>query len=220
MLSKYGTDNIIVMLAISVAIAAIAYFFVKSWPSYILYTLAGLLALFTFWFFRDPDRSPSQEYVQAENILIAPSDGKVVEIVEEEENVYLKEKSTRISIFLSPLDVHVNRIPVKGKIEYFKYHPGEFLVAWHPKSSMKNEQTHIGLSSKYGKVFFKQIVGVVARRLAWDINEGDSVDIAQKFGMMKFGSRMDIAVPYGTEINVKVGDRTVAGESKLATLKK
>ena len=132
----------------------------------------------------------------------------------------MKCDAVQISIFLSPLNVHVNRIPISGVIEYFKYNPGKYLVAYHPKSSELNEQTYIGLRSKYAKILFKQIVGIVARRLVWDIKEGDTVKIGQRFGMMKFGSRMDVIVSPEAEINVKTGDRVVGAETVIARLKK
>ncbi|MFH1051880.1 MAG: phosphatidylserine decarboxylase family protein [bacterium] len=220
MLTKYGTSNIIIMLGLGIILIITGLLLNKLWISLILEILGILLIAFTLWFFRDPDRKIPDSAINDNSIILSPADGKVVEIVEETENVYLKDKCIRISIFLSPLDVHVNRSPVTGKIEYFKYHPGKYLVAWHPKSSSKNEQTHIGVINEHGKIFFKQIVGVLARRLVWDIKEGDSLKVGQRFGMMKFGSRMDISVHPNSEIKVKVGDKVIAGITEIAKLKK
>lgn len=219
MLTKYGTNNIIIMIAIGITLIIVGVLLHKIWITSIFEALGVLLILFTLWFFRDPERKIPYYAINDHSIVLSPADGKIVEIVEETESVYLNEKCIRISIFLSPLDVHVNRSPLTGKIEYFRYHPGDYLVAYHPKSSSKNEQTHIGIVNEYGKVFFKQIVGILARRLVWDIKEGDSLTIGQRFGMMKFGSRMDISVKTNSEINVKVGDKVIAGITQLAKLK-
>jgi phosphatidylserine decarboxylase len=219
MLTKYGTNNIIIMITFGIILIIAGIFIHKIWLTSILEILGALLILFTLWFFRDPERKIPEYAINDHSIVLSPADGKIVEIVEENEQVYLNEKCIRISIFLSPLDVHVNRSPLTGKIEYFRYHPGDYLVAYHPKSSSKNEQTHIGIVNEIGKVFFKQIVGILARRLVWDIKEGDSLIVGQRFGMMKFGSRMDISVRTNSEIKVKVGDKVIAGISQIAKLK-
>jgi phosphatidylserine decarboxylase len=220
MFTKYGIDNIIVMLTISVVLIGVSFFISKTWIQIPLIVVGVLLAAFTFWFFRDPDRTVPSEALNDESLIVSPADGTVVQIKEIYEEKYMKCDAVQISIFLSPLNVHVNRIPISGVIEYFKYNPGKYLVAYHPKSSELNEQTYIGLRSKYAKILFKQIVGIVARRLVWDIKEGDTVKIGQRFGMMKFGSRMDVIVSPEAEINVKTGDRVVGAETVIARLKK
>lgn len=220
MLTKYGTDNIISMLIIAVLLIAIGYFIPWRVPSIILYISGLLLIGFTFLFFRDPDRQiPEEAYIDHSTIL-APADGKVVQIIETVEKSYLDNSVFQISIFLSPLNVHVNRIPVNGIVQYFKYLPGDYLVASYPKASEKNEQTHIGVETQFGKILFKQIVGIVARRLVWDIKEGDTVRAGDRFGMMKFGSRMDVLISIDSEILVKVGDNIVAGETIIAKMNK
>lgn len=220
MFTKYGIDNVIIMLTISVVLIGIPFFISKTWLQVILIVLGVLLAAFTFWFFRDSDRTLAPIVLEDDSYIVAPADGRVVQIEKIYEDKYLKSDAVQISIFLSPLDLHVNRIPISGVIEYFKYKPGDYIIANHPKSSELNEQTYIGLKTKYGKIIFKQIVGVVARRLVWDIKQGDTVTIGQKFGMMKFGSRMDVIVSPETEILVNVGDRVVSAESVIAKLKK
>ena len=218
MLTKYGTDNIIVMLIIGGILIFSPLFVSNNYLSITFFTLGLLLIMFTFWFFRDPDRKVPEEAKTDTSLVLSPADGKVVEIVEEDENYYLKDKVRRISIFLSPLDVHVNRVPATGEIEFYDYNPGKYLVAYHPKSSELNEQSRIGLRSPHGKIFFKQIVGIVARRLVCELKVGDKVNAGDKFGMMKFGSRMDVMVPLDAEVLVKVGDRVKACETIISKL--
>jgi phosphatidylserine decarboxylase len=144
----------------------------------------------------------------------------VVEVVElENEPLYLKGPARRISIFLSPLDVHVNRVPADGIVEWVRYVPGEYLVAWHPKASEKNERSEIGLRHPSGtRILFKQIAGVLARRIVFHLKEGDAVQAGQRFGIVKFGSRMDVLVPPQVTLTVQIGDRVRAGETVLAKL--
>ncbi len=218
MLTKYGTDNIIVMLAVAVILFVIPFFIGKNYTYIIFITLSLILAFFTFWFFRDPDRNIPISLKEDEALIVSPCDGKVLQIIDAKELNFMGKDVNQISIFLSPLDVHVNRIPIKGVVKYFKYNPGDYIIANHPKSSELNEQTHIGIENDKGKLFFKQIVGVLARRLVWDIKEGDTVVAGNRFGMMKFGSRIDILLDKKSEIYVKVGDRVRAGETIIGKL--
>jgi phosphatidylserine decarboxylase len=218
MLTKYGTNNIIWMMSSGLIIIALAIIIYNPWASIPLGIIGLLLILFTFWFFRDPNRKIPEETINDHSVILSPADGKIVEIVKEKEDIYLKTDTVRISIFLSPLDIHVNRSPAYGIVKYFKYHPGKYLAAYKPKSSLANEQTHIGMENQCGKIFFKQIVGILARRLVWDIKEGSELKSGQRFGMMKFGSRMDVALPLDSEIFVKTGNKVKAGLTKLAKL--
>jgi phosphatidylserine decarboxylase len=132
---------------------------------------------------------------------------------------HLKEKRKQVSIFMSPVNVHVNRMPVTGKISYFKYHPGKYLVAWHPKSSTENERTTIGVQMSNGvEILFRQIAGALARRIRWYVKEGDSLQQGQEFGFIKFGSRVDIFLPLSAKVVVKVGDVTKGGRTIIAEL--
>jgi len=219
MLTKYGLDNILVMLSIGIGLIVFSFFFQVNILKYIFIILGLLLILFTFIFFRDPDRTIPEEAQNNPRIILSPADGKVTEIIEIYENDYVKENTKRISIFLSPLDVHVNRSPVSGSVEYLDYIPGKFLAAYDHKASDQNEQSKIGVKNDYGKVLFKQIVGVLARRIVTDLIIGQEIKAGDKIGMMKFGSRMDIFLPINTEITVKVRDRVVAGETIIAKLK-
>lgn len=181
--------------------------------------LAVVVFGFTLYFFRDPHRVPPEE-AAAGNLLLAPADGKVVVVADVvEEPLYLKGPAQQISIFLSPLNVHVNRAPADGVIEYDEYVPGDYLVAWHPKASEKNERSQLGLRHRSGtKILFKQIAGAVARRIVYHIGVGDEVRAGDRFGIVKFGSRMDLLVPPHVEVDVQVGDRVVAGQTILGRI--
>ena len=221
MLTNYGTNNIIVMTLIAVILLTFGIKFINfKYIAIPLITVAILLLFFTFWFFRDPDRNVPQQAIDDKSLIISPADGRVTEIVVEEEKYYLKSSSQRISIFLSPLDVHVNRTPASGIVEFYHYNKGEYIIASHPKASEFNEQSRIGLKTDYGKILFKQIVGTVARRLVCDLKVGDTLVVGERFGMMKFGSRMDIALPMDAEILVEIGNKVIAGETIIAKLKK
>lgn len=219
MLSRYGTDNIIVMLGVAVILIVFAFVVDRVWLSSIMGAAGFLLLLFTLWFFRDPEREVPGEALASPSIVVSPADGTVVEIVTEREERYLKQEVRRISIFLSPLDVHVNRIPVSGVVKYYEYTPGQYLIANHPKSSELNEQTNIGVENSFGRMLFRQIVGVVARRLVCELKEGDTVSVGDRFGMMKFGSRMDILLDPRAEVLVSVGDKVRAAETFIADMK-
>ena len=175
----------------------------------ILTVLVGIVFVFNFYFCRDPERT----IPKGENLILSPADGKVVKIIEIEDNLYFNSKVRRISIFLSVFNVHVNRIPVTGKVELVKYNPGKFLAAYNHKASEDNEQTSIGIKHKKGKLLFKQIAGIIARRIVYHVNEGDSVKQGAKFGMIRYGSRADIFVPKNVDIKVNVGDNVFGGET-------
>jgi phosphatidylserine decarboxylase len=219
MFSNYGYDNLTILVLISIAILVFAYWLDYPIATYPLYLIGLVLLGLTLWFFRDPERTVPNEVKNSDSVIVAPSDGKVVEITPIYEKEYLKEDAIQISIFLSPIDVHVNRFPVNGLVEYVKYYPGEYLVAWHPKSSELNERSVFGVKNSVGKVLYKQITGYLARRIVFDTKEGDTAKMGERFGMMKFGSRMDIVVPKNTEILVKKDDVVVAAESIIARLK-
>jgi len=186
------------------------------WRGPLLLLAVGGLA-FTLYFFRDPERTPPAD--ARDDGLLAPADGRVVEIVDETDALYLEGPAQRVSIFLSPLDVHVNRIPARGVIEYERYRPGDYLVAWHPKASEKNERSELGLRHPSGtKVLFKQIAGAVARRIVYHVGEGDSVAAGQRFGIVKFGSRMDVLVPPHVDLTLEEGQHVRAGETVIGWL--
>lgn len=168
-------------------------------------------------FFRNPLRQTPID----SKYIIAPADGKVVVIEETIENEYFQEARRQISIFMSPLNVHVNRNPVGGTVRYFKYHAGKYLVAWHPKSSIENERTTLVLQTQSGiPILLRQIAGAVARRICWYVEEGQEVQQGDEFGFIKFGSRVDVFVPLDAKIKVEIGHKTRGGETILAELAK
>jgi len=211
MLTKYGYTTIGIAAIISFLFIIISFFVQNSFGKYGLIVIALFILIFTLNFFRDPERKiPSED-----NIIVSPADGKILIIKNVVEERYLKEEATQISIFMSPLNVHVNRIPINGTVDYLKYIEGEYLVAYHDKADERNERSEIGILSKFGKVFYTQVAGMVARRIVYDIKLGDSVKIGERFGMIKFGSRVDVIVPKKWKLKVKEGDITKAGETIL-----
>lgn len=164
-------------------------------------------------------RNPVFQITTNTGHVLAPADGKVVVIEETEETEYFKARKKQVSIFMSPVNVHVNRSPVSGVISFFKYHPGKYLVAWHPKSSTENERTTVAVRMPNGvEVVFRQIAGALARRIKWYIKEGQQIEQGQEFGFIKFGSRVDIFLPLDAVITVKVGDITKGGRTIIAEL--
>ncbi|MEX0746746.1 MAG: phosphatidylserine decarboxylase family protein [Rhodothermales bacterium] len=183
-----------------------------------LIVLAVLILGFTLYFFRDPLRtSPENE---GGWLVLSPADGKVVVVADSvHEPLYIRGPAKQVSIFLSPLNVHVNRVPTDGVVEYIQYVPGEYLVAWHPKASEKNERSEIGVRHPSGrKILFKQIAGAVARRIVYHLSVGDTVRAGERFGVVKFGSRMDILVPPDVDILVSEGDMVTAGVTLLGRI--
>lgn len=220
MITNYGMDNFVIILIFGLAFLAVSYWIRNIWWLASLFAIIGFILVFmAFWFFRDPERETPKTALTDNSLIVSPADGKILEITEDYEQNYMRGKTLRISIFLSPLDVHVNRIPISGTVEYFDYVKGKKLVASEQDASTENQQTHFGVSNDKGKILFKQIVGILARRLVWDIKIGDSVIVGKRFGMMKFGSRMDIHLPINTEIKVQVGDKVKAGITYLAKLR-
>jgi phosphatidylserine decarboxylase len=173
-----------------------------------------LVLLFTILqFFRNPKRTTNLD----ENAIIAPVDGKVVVIEEVEEPEYFKGKRLQVSIFMSPINVHVTRYAMSGVVKYSKYHPGQYLVAWHPKASTDNERTTIVLENPvFGEVLYRQIAGALARRIVNYANEGDTIVQGTDAGFIKFGSRVDLYLPIGTELTVKLGDKVKGGTQVVA----
>ena len=214
-LHRESKGTIAVAAIVCAVLAFLSIHFLHQWSLLIIIPLLVLFGL-VLWFFRVPKREIEDHL---ENV-IAPVDGKVVMIKEVEENEFLKAKAVQVSIFMSPLNVHMCRYPVSGKVIYKKYHPGKYLVAWHEKSSELNERTTVAVESLTNhKVVFRQIAGYVARRIVFYCNEGDTAKAGHEFGFIKFGSRMDVFLPLNTEITCKIGDKTKGGIDVIAKMK-
>ncbi|MEA1980058.1 MAG: phosphatidylserine decarboxylase family protein [candidate division Zixibacteria bacterium] len=181
---------------------------------FILSLIFGLLTIFTTYFFRDPER----QFENKPNILISPADGKIVG-VDTVYNEFIGGEALKVSIFLSIFDVHVNRIPTDGVINYVKYNPGKFFPAFEDKASDENEQTEIGMTTSEGKkIVFKQIAGIIARRIVCRLDENQKVTAGKRFGIIRFGSRTELFVPVNSQLRVKKGDRVKGSETVIGYL--
>jgi phosphatidylserine decarboxylase len=213
---KEGYPTIGLALAFSAIIILIAYYFFPEYAvaKYFAFILSAAVLIIVLQFFRHPSRN----WHKGENTVVCPADGKVVVIEETQENEFFDDKRIQVSIFMSPVNVHVNRYPISGTVKYAKYHPGKYLVAWHPKSSTENERTTVVVENKNGvQVLFRQIAGALARRIVMYSKEGDKAEQSGEFGFIKFGSRVDVFLPVGTKIKVNLnevvkGGITVLGE--------
>lgn len=220
-ITKYGNDVVLKMLFITLIIDAIAYLISIDILKISLFVLSVLLFVFTLYFFRDPERIIPGNITT--NTVLSPADGKIVLIDtvkgSEGDLFGVDETLYKVCIFLSPLNVHVNRIPVSGKISYYKYVKGNYIVAFNHKSSDKNERTVIGITNPDGKkIIFKQIAGFVARRIVCNLKVGYDVFSGKRFGMIKFGSRVDLFLNSNAILKIKVGDKVVGGETIIAEL--
>jgi phosphatidylserine decarboxylase len=213
-LTIYGrtviTKALVFTLVIDIIAILVPVFIVKL----ILVAVSVLLFGFVLYFFRDPVRKLPEGI--KENEIVSPGDGKVMMIEEIEENTFLKSNAKMIGIFLSPLNVHVNRIPVTGRVDYYQYIKGDYIVAFDHKSSERNERTEIGITNPKFKILFKQIAGFVARRIVCNLRAGDNVKRGNKFGMIKFGSRVDVIMPVNAIVKVSVRQKVKGGETILA----
>ena len=205
--------------AICVAIWMLVYFFIDT-PIAIMWIMAALL--FAFWFFVAAFfREPRRVQIHDSELIFSPCDGRVVvtEVVSDDE--YIKGEMMQISIFMSVTNVHINWMPVKGVVEYFKHHHGRFLVAWHPKSSTENERTTTVVRLDDGRqVLIRQIAGFVARRIVSYMKPGNSVEQNSVMGFIKFGSRVDILIPKDSELFVEIGDPVIGSQTPIARLKR
>lgn len=212
---KEGAKIILIACFITVATVILADQFIVTLELKKIVQIAALLLLIIILqFFRNPNRSVPVN----DEVVIAPVDGKVVVIEEVFENEYFKDKRIQVSIFMSPINVHVTRYAVSGKINFSKYHPGKFLVAWHPKASEENERTTVVIESKtFGEILYRQIAGALARRIVNYAKQGMEVQQGDDAGFIKFGSRVDLFFPLGTTINVKLNDKAVGNKTIIAT---
>lgn len=198
-------------LAVAVLAAAV---WRRSWSLWLLGFLLLVIAAWVAWFFRDPER----EGPRGPRAVIAPADGKVVMITEVDESTYVYGRTTRISIFMNVFDVHVNRYPVEGRVEHVVHTPGKFLNAVTEKSSLENEQVSVGIATGRYRILTRQIAGLIARRIITYSRPGESAAQGSRYGLIRFGSRVDVFVPTDSIVAVKLGQRTVAGTTVIAEL--
>lgn len=214
---KEGIKTIVITAILFGAVNLASFYFLSynyPWLSWAIFLVSITLWLFIISFFRVPFR----ELVLNEEYVIAPADGKVVVIEEAYDEEYFRDKRLQISIFMSPANVHQNRNPVSGEVVYSRYHKGKYLVAWHPKSSTENERHSVVIMNKSGEVLVKQIAGAVARRIVNYLKVGQKADQAAEMGFIKFGSRVDVLLPLGTKVEVKLNQVVVGGITVLARL--
>lgn len=192
------------------------YFFSASMPlwSWVVFGASLIILLFIISFFRSPQRA----FIVAHHQVICPADGKVVVIEEAMEPEYFKDKRLQVSIFMSPANVHINRIPMSGKVQYSQYHKGKYLVAWNPKSSTENERHSVVIKSDSAEILVKQIAGAMAKRIVNYLKVGESVSQGNEMGFIKFGSRVDVLLPLGTELHVELNQKVKGGVTVLATI--
>lgn len=215
MFHKEGTQSILLGTIFTAVVLLLSDNFIDIiWLKMAIQIAALLLLVIILQFFRNPKRVA----IQNENQILAPVDGKVVVIEEVFEGEYFKDKRLQISIFMSPINVHVTRYGLSGLVKFSKYHPGKFLVAWHPKASEENERTTIVIENKtFGEVLYRQIAGALARRIVNYAEEGMQVIQGTDAGFIKFGSRVDIFLPLGTPINVSLNEKAIGGKTVIAT---
>ena len=217
-LHREGFGIIITTLIIVLTLSFLNFWFLYCNEKFIFYILIQLFLLVFLYLIVQFFRIPKRNCEFGEMDIVCPADGKVVVIEETEEAEYFKGKRIQLSIFMSPLNVHANYFPISGITKYVKYHPGLFLVAWHPKSSTDNERTTIVVEHKNGtEVLFRQIAGAVARRICYYTEVGRNAKQGEEFGFIKFGSRIDVFLPLGTKIDVKIGDNVKAKLTRLGS---
>jgi len=210
MFTKYGYSTLGVVTAFVFICIVISFFIQNNYIKGILIIAPVAFLIFSLNFFRDPDRTPPEQ----NDVVVSPADGKVLFVKDVVDNKFINQKALQISIFMSPLNVHVNRIPIDGTVEYLKYIEGEYIAAFEDKASDINERAEFGIVSKNGKVFFTQVAGFVARRIVYDLKVGDKVKLGERFGMIKFGSRVDVVVVAADWApSVKKGDVVTAGHT-------
>ncbi|MBP6624826.1 MAG: phosphatidylserine decarboxylase family protein [Chitinophagaceae bacterium] len=213
-LHKEGWIYCIVATCLYLLVIWLSNHFLHNWPIilYPILILSGLLWFWVFWFFRIPTRNKTTDA----SCIVSPCDGKVVVIEETTETEYFKDKRIQVSIFMSPLNVHVNTYPIAGKVPYVQYHKGKYLVAWHPKSSTENERSTVVIEGNKMTILVRQIAGAVARRIVTYSKAGDQVAQNDELGFIKFGSRVDLYLPIGTKIEAKIGDIVQNGVDIIA----
>ncbi|MDF2190761.1 phosphatidylserine decarboxylase family protein [Paraflavitalea sp. CAU 1676] len=214
---KEGYKSILITAIIFAVINLLSFYLISyslPWLSWLIFIITLGLLLFIISFFRVPNR----QLTKGEGLVICPADGKVVVIEEVFDEEYFKDKRLQISVFMSPANVHQNRNPVAGEVVYNQYHKGKYLVAWHPKSSTENERHSVVIRNTKGEILVKQIAGALAKRIINYLTVGQKVEQSAEYGFIKFGSRVDLLLPVGTKVNVKLNEVVKGGVTVLATL--
>ena len=212
-LHKEGNASLTIEILAFSLFNYLAYTYAHEYLACFTTAITGFLFIMTLNFFRIPKR----EFERKEGIVYAPCDGKVVVIEETEETEFYKDKRIQVSIFMSPLNVHNQVYPISGQVKYTKYHPGKFLVAWHPKASTDNERSTVVIENDKISILFRQIAGAVARRIMTYAKENERANVADEFGFIKFGSRVDLFFPIGTKINTQLEEKVTGGQSVIAS---
>ena len=214
---KEGYTSIAISAIVFAVINLVSFYFISfhhPWISWVIFfiTLGGLLFMISFF------RVPNRKLTRGENLVICPADGKVVTIEETYDEEYFKDKRLQVSIFMSPANVHQNRNPVSGEVVYSQYHKGKYLVAWHPKSSTENERHSVVIRQSKGEILVKQIAGALAKRIINYLQVGEKVEQSDEMGFIKFGSRVDLLLPPGSEVKVKLNEKVKGGVTVIAVI--
>ncbi len=215
-IAKYGIGIVVTSFIVFFVFLFLA-IFVRHANLVFFAIITGIFSFFNLYFFRDPERLIPEN----PDAILSPADGKIIQITEVKESEFFRSKVTRVSIFMSVFNVHVNRVPISGRIEHFAYHKGKFISAFKEKASLDNEQTVIGIKDEQGRrVLFKQIAGIIARRIVCDLREGRKVKRGERMGMIRYGSRVDIFfLPEKVQLKVKIGDKVKGGESIIGVFR-
>lgn len=208
MISSYGY-KIIIITTVLFAVLLVLNFIFEWLILGLLAILVGIVFVFNFYFFRDPERT----IPIGENLILAPADGTIIKIEEVEEDLYFRGRALKVSIFLSVFNVHINRIPISGQVEYLDYYTGKFLAAFDHRASDENEQSIIGIRNGERKLLFKQIAGVIARRIVYEIQKDDMVQAGNRFGCIRYGSRVDMFLPPDVKLHIKLKEKVKGGET-------
>ncbi len=214
---KIHREGYKILLVLALLLAFTNYFIFAFFPGILLPSaiVSFLVFVLVLQFFRDPDR---EILIADDNIIYAPADGRIVVIEETHELEYFGDKRLQVSIFMSPTNVHVNRNPISGTVNYFKYHPGKYMVAWHPKSSTENERTTVVIHNGNEEILLRQIAGAVAKRIVNYLEIGDEVQQGKDLGFIKFGSRVDLFLPLNAKIEVEIGQKVKGNRTVIARL--
>ena len=213
---KIHKEGFKILLSLAVIIVFANVLFLIFFPQGMMVSgiISFVIFLLVLQFFRNPRR---EIMIADDNLIYAPADGKIVVIEETSENEYFNDKRLQVSIFMSPTNVHVNRNPISGTVNYFKYHPGKYMVAWHPKSSTENERTTVVIGNGEGEILLRQIAGAVAKRIVNYLEIGDEVEQGKDMGFIKFGSRVDLFLPLDTKLEIEIGQKVKGNRTSTFT---